>query len=244
MLRIAIAGSALFAACAASWASPIYVVDPNAYDGAPNKQVTAGPLGVRNTFEGTLVTLGTLLREDMELMTVAPNTNNNLSPIAYSFGTMTGNFIFPSNETVSGTSTGVFNTTTGGSKFIDSSGSVTISFTEALSGFGLYVTDIGDFSNSDITVQLVTSAGVKLPEETLKRGGSDGGLLFWGFYDLAPNAYYSSVIITSNNSGDVFGLDDFVGVIAPRVTEVPTPATAALLLAAMAGGLATRRRQR
>ncbi len=242
-IRHAVASALLLGSCISSWASPIYI---SGYDASANKTVnaSAAPAMARNLFESTLGALGTLLREDFEGMTV-PAAISNQSPIAYSFGTITGNSIFPSNENLSLAITGVFNTTAGATKkqFIDTTGSVTISFAQALSGFGLYLTDLGDFQDSLVTVQLVTSTGVTLSAQDLKRGGSDADLLFWGFYDLAPNAYYSSVIITSNGGGDVYGMDDFVGVIAPRINQMPEPSTAVLLLAGLAGCLMARRRR-
>lgn len=238
----AVASAILFGTCLSCWASPVYV---SAYDGAANKVVTAGPAAARSTLETQLSGLGTLLREDFEGLT-PPSSIINQSPIAFSFGSITGGSVFASNEALSLVSTGVFNTTASATKkqFIDATGPVTISFTQALSGFGLYLTDLGDFSDSLVTVQLVTSAGVRLPAQDLLRGGQDAGLLFWGFYDSAPNAYYSSVIISSNGNGDVYGLDDFVGAIAaPALNQVPTPSTAALLLAACVGALMARHRR-
>jgi hypothetical protein len=73
------------------------------YDATANKVVVPGnaPAVARASFESTLSGIGApLLREDMEGMTV-PGALANQSPIAFSFGSITGSAITPSNEALS-----------------------------------------------------------------------------------------------------------------------------------------------
>lgn len=231
----------LSAASAAALALPTIV---SGYDATANKVVVAGgaPATARASFEGALSGIGApLLRENMEGMTV-PGALANQSPIAFSFGSITGNGITPSNEALSGTFTGVFNTTAGGSKFIDATGVVTITFAQALSGFGLYITDLGDYSDSLITATLALAGGGTTNVD-VQRGGANASLLFFGVYESDPNVQYASITFNTNGIQDVFGLDDFVGVVRGTGAQIPEPATLTLLAMGMLGIGAIRRRK-
>lgn len=240
ILRLAQACS-LLAACTAATATPVVYLG---YDATANKVVApiALPSVAKTAFEGALSGIGApLLREDMEGMTV-PAVLSNQSPIDFSFGIITGNPITPSNEALSLASTGVFNTTSGGSKFIDASGNVTITFTEAVAGFGLYLTDLGDFSNSLITATL-RIAGGGTAQVDVKSDGLNADLLFFGVYDDS-SAAYSSITFNTNSLGDVFGMDDFVAVVRPVDQRIPEPGTLSMLAIGLLGLGALRRRLR
>jgi hypothetical protein len=136
----------------------------------------------------------------------------------------------------------VFNTTAGGSKFIDAVGVVTITFAEALSGFGLYITDLGDFNDSLITATLALAGG-GTAQVNVQRGGDNASLLFFGVVESDPSVHYASITFNTNGTGDVFGMDDFVGVVGETAAQIPVPATVTLLVAGLLGIGAIRRRK-
>lgn len=231
--------SILASAClvGVSWSTPVVYSGQN--QGA-NKTVAGAPVTARTTFEGLLPAVK--LREDFETQTV-PSVIPTQTSLAFSFGVLTGSSIFPSNETLSLVSTGVFNTTAGGSKFADITGSFTVTFTDVVNSFGLYFTDLGDFSNSAMTVNGTTAAGASVSLGTIGIvGGTNANLIFWGFIDDA--AAYKSLTFTNNSSGDVYGVDDLVGALQPLTPPgIPEPGTLALLgLAALGAGAARRYR--
>jgi hypothetical protein len=233
----------LSATGAAALAAPVVTLG---YDASANKTVVAdhAPALARASFEAAISNLGgPSLREDMEGMTVSDLQNK--SPIGFSFGSVTGTAVTPSNEAVSGPASGVFNTTSGGAKFIDATGDVTISFGQALSGFGLYLTDLGDFNGAMLTATLALVGG-GTAQVNVQRGGENAGLLFFGVLESDLNVRYSSITFnTSADAGnpDVFGMDDFVGVARAPDGQIPVPSTITLLWAGlMALGASGRRR--
>jgi|GEM_PF-1661790 len=217
------------------------------YDATANKVVVPGnaPAIARASFETALSNLGgPLLREDMEGMSVTDLLNK--SPIAFSFGSVTGTAVTPSTEAVSLPVTGVFNTTSGGSKFIDATGDVTITFGQALSGFGLYLTDLGDFNGALLTAT-VALVGGGTAQVDVQRGGENASLLFFGVLESDLTVRYSSITFNTNadtGSPDVFGMDDFVGVVRVTDGQVPLPSTITLLWAGLLALGMSRRRNR
>jgi hypothetical protein len=107
----------------------------------------------------------------------------------------------------------------------------TITFTSAISAFGFYGTDVGDFGGS-LSLGLTGSNGntnLAVPNTVGNNGSTSGSDLYFGFYDTA-NTYTS---ITFNNLGsggvDVFGFDDFSIGTLPQVTPTPEPGTYVLV---------------
>lgn len=117
-----------------------------------------------------------------------------------------------------------------------------ITFSEAISAFGFYGIDIGDF---DGQVVLTMAGGESI---SLNIGNSmnilGGSVLYFGFYDLENT--YTSITFTNTNAGtDYFGFDDFtIGTLENINSTVPEPATLLLLGAGFAGLAAFRRRRK
>lgn len=144
-------------------------------------------------------------------------------------------------------SVGRFNTSPGGSQWWDTSGQFSLNFDTAISAFGFYGTDIGDF-NGQITVALTdTDNNVTNLIINNTVNGIDAANLFWGFIDL--NAAYTSITFGNTAAGtDFFGFDDFTIGDRQQITipdtSVSEPATLAIFAASVFGLMAFRRRQR
>lgn len=140
------------------------------------------------------------------------------------------------------TGNGRFNTTTGGDKFFDVTGSFQIDFTTAISAFGFYGTDIGDFAGQ-VTISL-TDINDIVTAFTVPNtiNGSNGSLLFWGFTDTA-NSYTRISFGNTAAEVDGFGFDDMViGDQRQIVNQTPEPGSIALVGLSLAGLAAIRRR--
>jgi hypothetical protein len=86
-------------------------------------------------------------------------------------------------------------------------------------------------------------AGGGTAQVNVQRGGDNASLLFFGVLDSDPNVHYASITFNTNGTDDVFGMDDFVGVVGETDARVPVPATVTLLVAGLLGIGAIRRRK-
>lgn len=137
------------------------------------------------------------------------------------------------------------------------SGQFSITFDRAISAFGFYGTDIGDFGG--ILSLVLKPWDVTLPLETLvvrpqtTSAAANGLALFYGFAN-ASRAYSSISFVTSgtlldNANSDYFGFDDFVVAdagqfLTPPTTGIPEPGSLALAgLALLAAGFAGKARK-
>ncbi len=118
----------------------------------------------------------------------------------------------------------------------------TITFSEAISAFGFYGIDIGDF---DGQVTATTVGGLDMTFNVGNSIGISGGsVMFWGVVD--PLLSFTSVTFGNTGSGDdYFGFDDFTIGLAEQVitTPVPVPATLALMTLGLIGVRRFSRRQ-
>lgn len=133
-----------------------------------------------------------------------------------------------------------------GTKYLDSSATFSITFSQPQVAFGFFGVDIGDF-NGQVTVTYVdgTSQMLTIPNTTNGLGGS---VLYFGFIDIA-NPFVSVSFGNTAIGEDVFAFDDFTIGTAQQVVVAGVPtltewgmAFMALLLAV--SGIFYIRRQR
>ena len=251
-LKKQIAGLCSLLAAAGAWASPTtFFIE----DQAPLAAVSLAVKAVRTSFTANLASSAQSYGfEDRLNGDTAPfNVNFAGSSSSTITATMQGD-----GTVLSAAASGRFNTTTGGTNYwrakaggagTGSAGSFSIAFNTAISAFGFYATDVGDFEGG-LSLVLSPASG---PDVTMAVpntvGAASGSLLFFGFFDAAAS-YTKITFLTSGSSTtpDFFGFDDFIVADRGQISApgtLPEPTSLALAgLALAAAGFAARRNRR
>ncbi|HEY5800697.1 MAG TPA: PEP-CTERM sorting domain-containing protein, partial [Burkholderiaceae bacterium] len=228
--------TAALLALAACFASATASAVPIIYFGenqSPGGVVSGAPLTARTSFLSALTGVGNQTFESYAVGTPAPLALSFPGSAGAITATLTG-----AGDIENNTGAGRFNTSPGGSKWYEVSGSFNIAFSNPISAFGFYGTDVGDF-NGQITLSLLGGGTTNLTVNNTVNG-NDGSLLFFGFID--PTQSYTSIQFGNTNAGtDIFGFDDMVIGDSQQVS-VPEPATMAILGLGLLGMGALRRK--
>lgn len=207
----------------------------------PGGGVSGDPVTARNSFLSNLSGVGT---EDFEsLPTGSIGTGVSLS-FPGSTGAITANLTGGGpGEILSSLGAGRF--ATSGTQYLETSSaqSFNIAFSDPISAFGFFGTDIGDFGGEVIlTLSNGTTEIINIGNST---NAPDGSLLFFGFIDSMNS--YTNIAFDNTSGDDFFGFDDMtigdIGQITPQ--PLPLPATVSLFGIGLASlGVAMRRNRR
>jgi PEP-CTERM motif len=259
--------AAIVGSATSSWGAPTPVYGTNQ---TPGFAVGGEPLTTRGGFEGMLDPAKGIQREDFSSIAARGYQTLALGSLG---ATLVNDYAFnpPSDRAEGNVRSGSqvegrFNTT--GAEGAPASGrwwetkySFSLTFTNAISAFGFYGTDFGDFDGT-FELELVRAAGgtVKVPfakpmvgtitESGVTTNTTNGWLQFFAFWD--PTDTYTEVRFNIAQVGnnidnwDVLGFDDFVvGQLLPGGggVDMPEPGSLALVGAALLGLAASRRRK-
>ncbi len=167
------------------------------------------------------------------------------------FESFTGGQSVPFNSNFTGAGTATFSGTgqiedspragrfaTSGSQYLETRNGFQIDFSTAISAFGFFGTDIGDF-NGQITLDFLSGGSTQYTVQNTI-GAANGSLLYWGIIDVLNP--FTRITFGNTNTNDVFGFDDMtIGTIA-QVNPVPVPAALFMFAPTLLGFFGLRRK--
>lgn len=188
----------------------------------PNTSTANSDLA-NSDFLATLLGAGT---ENFESL-----SNGTSAPITVDFGiagtaTLTGN-----GNILTGTGAGRFPTS--GNNLWNTNETFTITFSQAISAFGFFGTDIGDIGGQ-VTMNFANGASSNSYTVNNTVNAPNGSLLYWGIVDTANP--FTSITFGNTNNSDWFGFDDMTIAISQQVgggKPIPEPSILALFAIAL-----------
>ncbi|MHC5542805.1 hypothetical protein ACYOEI_31655, partial [Singulisphaera rosea] len=203
---------------------------PNTDAAAASFASTASQFGVSNAITFESLPLGT--PQGGASLTVAPGVGLTLNNTDQ---TVVAGYPFGISNASPNPITGGYNTTPGGSQFVEfvpslsgGTASLVFSFDSPIQGFGVNLTGLGNIPGD---IHLVFDDD-GTPHDIPITGDVTGGILFIGFTD--PGASITKITIEERNvlpnRRDAFGVDD-----VQYVRAVPEPASATLLAVGLFG---------
>jgi hypothetical protein len=246
-LRSIALSAALFMGSAPLFASPVtfFGQDINT-SGDPNTATPTNSNAAHNAFFSNLSGVETQPFESYATGTTLPQT--------ISFGPA-GNATLtdPTNSSfIESGNDGAGRFPISGSKYLETgAGSgFTITFSQPISAFGFYGTDVGDFGGIlSLALSGITPEVLTIPATTGANGSTSGSVLYFGFYDTTDT--FTSITFNNSGSGgvDIFGFDDFTIGVPSEVTPItpgvtPEPASLMLLGTGMTALLGLRKKLR
>ncbi len=161
-------------------------------------------------------------------------------PLAIDFGIAGTATLSGSGAIQTGPSVGRFPVS--GSKYWETNEDFVIDFTTAISAFGFFGTDIGDFAGQ-ITLDFLSGATTSYTVNNTVNA-PDGSLLFWGIIDDANP--FTRITFGNTNFSDFFGFDDMTIGVSSQIVDptVPEPATLALFGFGLAGMFLSRKNKK
>ncbi len=195
--------AALLGPCLAAQAFEQTYWGEDAGNGDPNPVITSWPTAdaASADFQNHLVGVGT---ENFEGFANGQSVPLNITFPGAGTATLTGDGTIVQDP--GSVSVGRFNTTPGGSKFLETSQNFTINFSAPVAAFGFYATDVGDFGGTlTLTLAGGTTKTVTVPSVPGTPPG--GSVEFFGLIDTDDP--FTQITFGDTQPGvDFFGFDD------------------------------------
>jgi hypothetical protein len=218
-------GLATIPLCAVAAINTVFGID---YGAGPTTPLPASNAAAATFAQSAGITV------DLELLSTGSFTSSVIAPgVVAVYGPAFGDFP-PAIASATGSPRGGFNTTSGGSNYIQlAGGAITFNFASPILGFGAYITGMNangaSFEFNDGAAQIIRFSDLFYP-------GIFGGAAFVGFSSTASP--FSSVTFRTTNE---LGVADYVAIDDLRVlSAIPEPSQAGLLCAGLLAVLTAR----